>query len=129
RAPPRLPYATLFRSRDVRDEACEPAQLHAPQPVRQSMDEKRVKTGIAGNDFPGRTRRRVAFEYAGYVFADSGKHRYSRGRYPALSETLVNWSTIYRVDPCRPRLRACPAECRPPPPPAAPLRTAGAGDP
>src|SRR5258708_17148857 len=95
----------------VRHEASEPAQLHAPQPVRESMDEKRVKTGIAGNDFPGRTRRRVAFEYAGYVFANSGKHRYPRSRYAALSETLVNWSTISWVDSHSPRPRACPAEC------------------
>ncbi len=67
------------KARDVRYEPREPAQLHPPQPVRQSMDEKRVKTGIAGNDFPSRTRRRVAFEYAGYVFANSGKHRSSKG--------------------------------------------------
>src|SRR6266853_631084 len=99
------------KTRDVRHEAGEPAHPDAPQPVRQAMNQERVKTGIAGDDFPGRTRRRVAFEYAGYVFANSSKHRDSRDRCPALSETLVIWSTISWVQPCRPRPRACPAEC------------------
>src|SRR6267378_2847137 len=82
------------KTRDVRHEAGEPAHPNAPQPVRQAMNQERVKTGIAGEDFPGRTRRRVAFEYAGYVFANSGKHRDSRGPMPGiignLSE-LVNY--------------------------------------
>src|SRR5207247_8268994 len=67
------------KTRDVRHEAREPAQLYAPQPVGKPMDEQSVEARIAGDDFPGRARRRVALEHAGYVFANSGKHRYSRG--------------------------------------------------
>src|SRR5258708_7234486 len=45
----------------------------------------------------------------------------------ALSETLVNWSTISR-DPDRPRPRASPAGCSPPPSPGARAPGEGGGE-
>src|SRR5258707_11441709 len=46
--------------------------------MREAMDEQRMESGVAGDDFPGRARRRVALEYAGYVFSDSRKHVISK---------------------------------------------------
>src|SRR5712672_216568 len=124
----RMNLDTGEKTRAVRHEARQPAHLHPPQPVGTPVDQKRVKTGVAGDDFPGRARRRVALEYAAYVFANSVEHGDSRDGFPPLSETLLNWSTISR-DPDRPRPRASPAECSPPPSPGARGRRAAAGDP
>src|SRR5882672_290213 len=75
--------------RAVGREPPQPAQLHAPQRVRKAVDEKGMKARVAGNDLPGRARRGVAVEHAGYVFADSGKHRLSVGWGPVIIGNLT----------------------------------------
>ena len=60
---------------DVGNETRQPFQAPAPQAVRQPMEEQRMKTRIAGNDLPGRTRRRVPVEYHAYLFTNSAEHR------------------------------------------------------
>jgi hypothetical protein len=42
--------------------------------MRELVNVKRVQPGIAGEDFPRRARRRVAFEYAGDVVTQFLEH-------------------------------------------------------
>jgi hypothetical protein len=49
------------------------------------MNQKRMKAGIAGDDFPSRARCGIPLEGAGYVFANSGKHRFFLEICPQLS--------------------------------------------
>jgi hypothetical protein len=37
----------------------------------QTMQDQRMKSGVAGQYFPGISRRRVTIEYALYVFTDT----------------------------------------------------------
>src|SRR3954466_4481909 len=59
---------------EVRGEAPEPGEAVQPEPARELVDVDGVQPRVAGEDFPGRARRRVALQDAGYVAAQLGKH-------------------------------------------------------
>ena len=50
------------KAANMRDHARKPAQALAPEPVREPVDQQRMKAGIAGDDFPRIAGRRVALE-------------------------------------------------------------------
>jgi hypothetical protein len=59
---------------EVRHETRQPTQTLAPQAMRQSVQEKRMDTGIAGENLPGGTRRWITIEYRTNIFAQTPKH-------------------------------------------------------
>ena len=58
----------------MRHQPPQPAQVHMPQPVRDTVDAQGMEAGIAGNDLPGRAGCGVAFEYAGNIFTNAIEH-------------------------------------------------------
>src|SRR5258708_6581938 len=71
---PRMDLDAGEEAPDVRGEAPKPAQALQPEPAREPVDPDRVQPGIAGEDFPGRARRRVPLEDAGNVAAQFPEH-------------------------------------------------------
>jgi hypothetical protein len=62
------------KSRNVRNEAREPAQAVPPAPVCATVQQQRVQSRITGQDFPSASRRRVALKDAGNVFSQALEH-------------------------------------------------------
>ena len=60
---------------EMRYQPAEPAQVHAPQPIRDAVNAQSMKTRIAGDDLPRGARGGVAVEYAGDVFTDAVEHK------------------------------------------------------
>ena len=60
--------------RNVGSEARQPLEVPAPQPVRHPMNQAGVESGVAGDDLPGSTGRRVPIEHAPDVFPDRLQH-------------------------------------------------------
>jgi hypothetical protein len=54
--------------------AREPAQTLPPQPMREPVHQQRMKTRVAGNDFPSIAGRRIAFKYDRYFFSEAREH-------------------------------------------------------
>src|SRR5262249_34915468 len=86
---PRMDLDAGEEARAGRSKPRQPAQFHAPEGVRQAVDEQRVEARVAGDDLPGRAGGGVAVEHARDVFSDPGEHRRIIGN---LSE-LVNYSS------------------------------------
>jgi len=62
------------KARQVRDKAAGPAQPVRPAPVRDAVHPQRVQAGIAGDDFPGGARGRVAVADRLDVLAQAAQH-------------------------------------------------------
>src|SRR6185436_1284323 len=58
---------------DVGDEARQPFQAPAPQPMREPMEKQCVKSRVAGDDLPGGTCGRVPVKYHANLFTNSAK--------------------------------------------------------
>src|ERR1041384_1588836 len=61
-------------SSDVTHETCQGRQLALPEPVRDPVDENRVKSRIGNRNFPDRPRRRIALEYCLDIFFECLPH-------------------------------------------------------
>src|SRR6185503_6996895 len=72
---PRVDFNPGQPAADVGNEARQPFEAPAPQPMSNSMEKQRVKPRVASDDLPGRACCRVPVAYHANFFTNSAKHR------------------------------------------------------